>query len=276
MPIARVRPILLRRALLGALAAIAISPWGCTREQPPPNDQAIDLTRPDADPELPLPAPPPKPQWCPKNDGACSAREPADTQPSGLENTEPLDETQRYEVELAPEDPVKGPTLAPVTLVVFSDFQCPFCKRLALTLAELQMQYPTQIRLVWKDLPLPGHAFAGPAALLGREAYARGGSRSFWELHDMLFTRQSELGAETLQTIALRFELPWPPSEQHQVFLDRTYQQVLALNVRSTPTTFVNGMPIIGAQSLDQFERAVDAELQRVSTGGDQPVMGKR
>ncbi len=251
------------RALLLAICCHATS---CAGSQPAPvQDQSIDLTAPDE----PEPPPPParKPKWCPKDDAACSISPPSEA--PAEENTEPLDGSRSYVVELSPDDPVKGPALAPVTLIVFSDFQCPFCKRLTLTLAELSMEYSTQIRVVWKDLPLPAHAFAQPAALLGREAYVKGGSHLFWEVHDMLFTRQQDFNDETLKEIATFFELPWPPREQHQAFLDQTYEQVLALNVRSTPTTFVNGYPIVGAESLDVFEQAIERELEKAKASAE-------
>jgi protein-disulfide isomerase len=205
---------------------------------------------------------PPKkaPKWCPKGETGCTA---GDTvAPPGSEPG-PLDPANQYDVALSPYDPVKGPALAPVTLVVFSDFQCPYCKHLTGTLAELQLNYPDKLRVVWKDLPLAGHQFALPAALMGRQAYAKGGSHLFWQVHDALFMRQDELSDETLQHIAQRFELNWPPLEQSKSQIDATFEQVVKLNIRSTPTTFVNGRPVIGSKSLQDFVDAVERELAR-------------
>lgn len=198
--------------------------------------------------------------WCLEGDTSCGGDGNGAVDRPG--DSAPLDPNHRYAVTLSADDPIKGPPLAPVTLVVFSDFQCPYCRRLATTLAELSFKYPTELRVVWKDLPLPGHAHALPAALLGRAAYAQGGSRLFWQVHDALFTQQAELEDRTLERIAQRFGLAWPPDERHQRHLDATSHLVRELSVNSTPTTFVNGRPVIGAKRLDTFVELVEAELE--------------
>ncbi len=217
--------------------------------------------------------PDPPPKWCAKGEAGCAMPE-QEAATLSEESTEPLDPNKRYTVDVSADDPRKGPPTAPVTLVVFSDFQCPFCKKLALVLAELSMNYPQQVQVVWKDLPLVGHEFALPAALLGREAYEKGGSRRFWALHDVLFTRQSEFNSETLAEIAQRFELSWPPEESHQAHIDADFEQVLRLNVRSTPTVFINGRPIVGSQPLEEYERLIDEELSRQTARHRQSFWG--
>src|SRR5207245_1606779 len=82
----------------------------------------------------------------------------------------------------------KGPADAPVTIVEFSDFQCPFCARVEATIDQILQAYPGKVRVVWQDFPLPFHENATPAALLGRAARAQG---RFWQLQKQLFANQT-------------------------------------------------------------------------------------
>ena len=94
-------------------------------------------------------------------------------------------------------DPSWGSPDAPVTIVEWSDFECPFCSRVGETLAELKRWYgPEQIRLVWKNLPLSFHAHARPAAEAAMTVFALGGGDAFWKFHDLVFANQQELTAE--------------------------------------------------------------------------------
>src|SRR5690606_5965592 len=141
--------------LLTAPCAVLV---GCTGT--PHAAFATDETARSAPVEPAGPTPPARLQHCPKDAPGCHAPDEARSRAEPL----PLDPNARYAVTLSPRDPVRGPALAPVTLVVFSDFQCPFCKQLAFTLAQLQLRYSEQLRIVWKDLPLAHHEFALPAA----------------------------------------------------------------------------------------------------------------
>ena len=85
-----------------------------------------------------------------------------------------------WNVPVLPDDPLKGPKDALVTVVVFSDFQCPYCKKVEPTLAQLSAAYPNDVRFVWKDDPLPFHPRAKPAAILARQAYKAKGNAGFW------------------------------------------------------------------------------------------------
>ncbi len=243
-----------------SLVSLALSlTFGCAGGAPHAEFSGDEIELVGADEPEP---PPPAPKWCPKGEAGCEMpAQPAAEEPKASE--EPLDPAKRYVVGISADDPRKGPPTAPVTLVVFSDFQCPFCKRFSVVLAELSLRYPNELQVVWKDLPLMGHEFALPAALLAREAYAKGGSRRFWQVHDTLFIRQDELNSEMLADVAKRFELSWPPLEQHQAQIDETFEQVLNLNVRSTPTAFINGRPLIGVKPIEEYERLIDDELAR-------------
>jgi protein-disulfide isomerase len=175
----------------------------------------------------------------------------------------PLDPSQRYHVPIASDDPRLGPRTARVQLVVFSDYQCPYCKYLKPTLQRLRDEYESDLSIIWKDMPLPMHPFAKAAARLGRAAYAQGGDAKFWEANDLLYERQDELSEETLVEIARELDLKWPQAEQYDAHLARDWDLSLELNIDSTPTTFVNGRPITGAKDYEEFERVVKEELRR-------------
>src|SRR5439155_10909374 len=90
-------------------------------------------------------------------------------------------------------DPVRGEDDALVTLVAFEDFQCPYCARAEATIAELEKSYGRDLRVVWKDNPLPFHVSARPAARLARVAFLAGGAKNFWALHDKIFADQKSI-----------------------------------------------------------------------------------
>jgi protein-disulfide isomerase len=99
----------------------------------------------------------------------------------------PPEDTNVWKVPVAEDDPVKGPADALVTIVEFSDFQCPFCSRVEPTITKVMEEYKDDVRVVWKDNTLPFHQRAKPAAYLARFAYEKGGNKGFWAAHDALF-----------------------------------------------------------------------------------------
>jgi protein-disulfide isomerase len=161
--------------------------------------------------------------------------------------------------------PVRGPEGAAVTLVVFSDFECPFCAKMAQTLKELEGELGGRVRIAHKNMPLPFHPHAEPAA---RAALAAGQQGRFWEMHDRLFAHPRELSdAELLQHAAAlgldvaRFRADLgSPSIRERVERDR--QQAAALGVTGTPTLFINGKLVAGAQPLAAVRAAVEEELR--------------
>lgn len=166
-----------------------------------------------------------------------------------------------YAVRVLPSDPVLGPMRAPVSIVVFSDFQCPHCAALEPTLEELRDRYPDVVRIVWKDHPLGFHAWAMPAALLARQAFERGGHEAFWVAHGRIFADQDSLDETTLPDLAQELGLPWPPPDSAAV--DANLEQARELGIRSTPTSFVNGRAVVGNQPLEAFTALIDDELAR-------------
>ena len=96
-------------------------------------------------------------------------------------------------VPISSDDPMRGSRTAPITIVVFSDFQCPFCSRLGPTLDSVRTKYGADVRVVWKNDPLPFHTNAKPAAEAARGVFLLGGDAAFWRFHDEAFKNQSSL-----------------------------------------------------------------------------------
>lgn len=164
------------------------------------------------------------------------------------------------------EAPSLGRADAKVTVEVWSDFQCPFCARGAATLKQLREKYGDQVRIVFRHQPLPMHANARLAAAASMAAHEQG---RFWEFHDALFANQGSLDRASLEALAGKLQLD---VERFRRALDsstwRTYVETDAAEaqrrgVSGTPTFFVNGKAIIGAQPLSVFAEAIDAQLQR-------------
>jgi protein-disulfide isomerase len=161
--------------------------------------------------------------------------------------------------------PTVGPASAPVTLVVFSEFQCPFCARAADTLEALEARYGDELRIAFKNRPLPMH---DRAPQLARAALAANEQGRFWELHDLLFdgvrTHQKvdvEKAAEQLGLDLRRFRSDLAdPRLAERVEADNA--EAVRLDVRGTPTFFVNGRRVTGAQPVTVFRELIDEELR--------------
>ena len=164
--------------------------------------------------------------------------------------------------------PAKGPDDALVTVVVFSDFECPFCARGAQTLATLQARYASELRMVFRHMPLAFHAHARPAAQLSLEARAQRGDEGFWEMHDLLFANQGALERAALEGYAAQLGLQPGPVVQaldgavHTPAIDEDVAVAQAAGVAGTPTFFFNGRPLAGARPLRELEALFAEELQ--------------
>ena len=160
--------------------------------------------------------------------------------------------------------PIRGDGHAPVTIVVFSDYECPFCARSEGTLHALMEQYGGKVRLAWKNHPLPFHASARLAA---KAAVAAGEQGKFWEYHDVLFAHQDALDAASLERYAKDLGLDVDrfrramvdPGAEAAVAADDT--EAARHGVTGTPTFFVNGRKILGAQPLAKFQAGVERAL---------------
>jgi len=190
-------------------------------------------------------------------------------------NQPPADDKTVYKVPVSDKDPQKGPSDALVTMVIFSDFQCPFCSRVEPTLNALQAKYGNDVRFVWKNNPLPFHQDAGPAAQLAMEAFAEGGSKKFWEAHDLLFTNQRAIGRTDLEgygkTLSLNAKKVSTALDSSPYKAKIEEDQALARNLGAsgTPSFFINGRSLRGAQPQPAFEKVIDEELAKAKAKVD-------
>lgn len=161
--------------------------------------------------------------------------------------------------------PAKGPADAPITMIVFSDYECPYCKRAEETLAQVDKAYPGKIKTVFRDYPLPFHANARPAAEAAACANVQG---KFWEYHDKLFT-SSDLSATRLKAIAAELKLDEKKFDEclakgeFKANIDKDMEDAQAVGVNGTPAFFINGRMLSGAQPFEKFKEILDEELAR-------------
>jgi protein-disulfide isomerase len=155
-----------------------------------------------------------------------------------------------------------------VTVVVFSDFQCPFCSRVEPSLAELQKAYPKDVRVVWKNLPLAMHPQAMPAALAAEAAREQG---KFWEMHELLFQNQAHLSPEKYDALAKQIGLDMAKfkkaagAETTRARVEEDARLGARVAQQGTPTLYVNCRQVVGAQPYDIFRKLVDEQLARAA-----------
>ena len=173
-------------------------------------------------------------------------------------------EPHRESIEALPEDPARGPADAPVEIVEFSDFDCPYCQRATETIELLLEEFAGQIRFVYKDYPLPTHPNAFKAAEAGNCAHEQD---RFWELHDTMFANQGALSVEELHAYAENLGLDTDAfaecldSGRHTATVERDMTIGDGYGVSSTPTLFLNGRPVLGAAPYDTFAEIVREEI---------------
>jgi protein-disulfide isomerase len=169
-------------------------------------------------------------------------------------------------------DPSWGSPRAPATLVVFSDLQCPFCSRLAATLEQLKREYgPQALRIVWKNQPLPFHADARPAAVAGQTVFRLGGAEAFWRFHDLAFRNQRALTPENFEQWAsmagvdsARFSAAYARQE-FAAKVDDDIALAKTVGANGTPTSFINGVLLSGAQPVEAFRSAIDDQTNKAN-----------
>ena len=164
-------------------------------------------------------------------------------------------------------EPHKGPEKAPVTIVKFEDFQCPFCKQVQPTFIELLKRYDGKVRLVHKDLPLQDiHPLAQQAAEAARCANEQG---KFWNYHDKLYANSPKLSTEDLKSYAKEVGLNIESfdncftSGRYKAVVQKDLSEGVQLGLTGTPVFFINGREISGAQPLEAFAAVIDEELAR-------------
>ena len=176
-------------------------------------------------------------------------------------------------VSVAAEGPSLGPANAPVTIIEFSDFQCPYCGRASSTVKQIHERYPQQVRIVYRNLPLDTiHPHARPAAEAAACANAQG---RFWEFHDQVFANQRALSPPDLQRYAKAVGLDVAAFDQ--CVSERKFQALVDFDLKAasvaaaaagkrglgTPAFFVNGILVSGAKPANEFYELIDAELAR-------------
>jgi len=145
--------------------------------------------------------------------------------------------------------PVLGPNNALVTIVEFSDFQCPFCSRVEDTVRQIRQRYGNDVRIVWKNAPLPFHDRATPAAEAAMAANAQG---KFWEMHDVLYQNQRALADADLERYAQQIGLDMTrfradmQAHRHTAAIDADKALAQRVNAQGTPNFFINGTNLVG------------------------------
>ncbi|RJQ55292.1 MAG: hypothetical protein C4526_03840 [Nitrospiraceae bacterium] len=161
--------------------------------------------------------------------------------------------------------PVKGNKSAPVTVVEFSDFQCPYCSQLQTTLNEVLNAYPDKVRLVFKHYPLPFHQQAMNAARASEAAREQG---KFWEMHDLIFRNFNKLTEQSFRDFAQQLDLNMDKfaADFTGSKYDHQIQQDMALarnsDVSGTPTLFINGKRM-QHRSFNDFKQTIDGILKK-------------
>lgn len=167
-------------------------------------------------------------------------------------------------------DPKKGAAAGSVTIREFSDFQCPACGHAQPLLDQVLARYPDEVNLEYENFPLPGHQWAALAAQAGECAYDQD---KFWEFHDLLFDQQS-LWSESSNPRNLFKSMADSSGLDAKTFTDclessqakekveRDLQEGHDLNVRSTPTFFVNGEKVVGLRELSDLTDVINKELK--------------
>jgi protein-disulfide isomerase len=165
--------------------------------------------------------------------------------------------------------PALGPRDALITIVEFADFQCPYCKRAEATLATVRAKYGSDLRIVWKNQPLAFHTRAAAAAELALEARDERGDLVFWAVHDELYAVAPTLDDATLMRIARGHGVSEPKammaisSNAHRAWIADDQALAKKVGATGTPTFFINGRELMGAQPASRFEEIIDDELTK-------------
>lgn len=177
----------------------------------------------------------------------------------------PLEERIKSAIEVPLNNaPVKGSENAPVTIVEFSDFQCPFCSRVVPTLKQIEEEYKGKVKIAFRQNPLPFHQNAMSAAKAALAAKEQG---KFWEMHDALFADQRNLTEDNIRKIAeqiglnvSKFESDWK-SDKFNAQIEEDIKFAQQNGASGTPSFFINGVSLKGAQPYPKFKELIDKLL---------------
>lgn len=177
--------------------------------------------------------------------------------------------TEKFKIEES--DHIRGDFSAPVTIVEYSDFQCPFCKRFHPTMQQILADYPGKVRWVYKHFPLDQiHAQARPSAEASECVWEQKGNDGFWQFADSLFENQSRLGEALYTELAESLGLNLTQfgncvsSRKYKDHVEADSQEGIKAGVRGTPGNFVNGEAIPGAVPYETLKAAVDRALENL------------
>lgn len=164
--------------------------------------------------------------------------------------------------------PSIGGKNAKVTIVEFSDFQCPYCSKAVEIIGQIKKKYGNDVQVAFKNFPLPFHTDAPKAAEAGLCAQAQGGDY-FWKLHDAMFAEQDKLKVDDLKAKAKKIGLNTKKFDEcldsgaMAAKVQETMKEGETVGVKSTPTFFVNGQLVSGAQPIEVFSEIIDEELAK-------------
>lgn len=163
------------------------------------------------------------------------------------------------------DDPSQGPADAPVVIVEFSDYQCPYCQMWHQQVLPLLLsEYEGKIRFIYRDFPLGGHPEAQPAA---EAANCAGDQDAYWQFQDSIFNGLQAYGRSAYEQYALDLNLDMEEftncldNRKHQAEVLEDYSDGISLGVQSTPTFFINDTQLVGAQPFETFQRMIEAAL---------------
>lgn len=226
--------------------------WGLQPFSPPPGESIAAVTELENQPDNAA-------------DTESEEAQVPETEGAEQKDPEPTAEFKRYEVPID-DDPVLGSEDAEITLIEFSDYECPFCRRWHIEVFDrIREDYPDQVRFVFRDFPLTSiHPNAVPAAEAANCAHDQD---AFWEFNEMLFKGEDGLNDKVYKQYAQELELDMQAFEEciadgrynEEVMSD--YQYAASLGVQSTPTFFLNGIPLVGAQPYEVFKEVIEQEL---------------
>jgi protein-disulfide isomerase len=160
--------------------------------------------------------------------------------------------------------PVRGASVAPVTIIEFSDLQCPFCARVVPTIQQVLEQYPSEVKWIFKNYPLDFHT---DSPLAHQAVLAAGEQGKFWEMHDLVFAGQPAIKRDDLLQKARSLNLDMArftadlDSEKIKRQIENDKREGAALGVSGTPSFFINGKEYSGAMPLEQFKAIINGEL---------------
>jgi len=183
----------------------------------------------------------------------------------------------RATVTIRPGVPALGPADAPITIVEWSDYQCPFCKRAFPTVEQVLAEYKDKVRYVHLDYPLPFHQMAMPAA---EAAHCAGDQGKYWEYNNNLYSAPGDLSAADLTKRAADLGLEsaafeeCTTSKKFESVIKTNFEDGGALGVTGTPAFFINGRMLVGAQPIEQFRAIINDELTRKGVAVPKPGTG--